>query len=42
MGLFSKEQDSGKLAVHEMQTLWFEYHCGSAHYRKGEFRQALK
>ena len=42
MAMFSRETDSGKLNVHEMQTMWFEYHCGSAHYRKGELRQALK
>ena len=42
MALFSKELDSGQLNVHEMQTLWFEFQCGSAHYRLGEYRQALK
>lgn len=42
MALFSKETDSGMLNVHEMQTMWFEYNCGLAHYRKGEYRQALK
>jgi len=42
MGMFSRETDSGKLNVHEMQTMWFEHHCGNAHYRKGELREALK
>ena len=38
MGMFSREMENGKLNVHEMQTMWFEYHCGLAHYRKGELR----
>lgn len=43
MGLFSYEVLKGNdLNVHEMQTMWFEYHCCKAHYRKQEYRLALK
>lgn len=42
MSLFSKEDENGRLNVHEMQTMWYEIHCGLAHYRLGEMRQALK
>lgn len=42
MALFSKESHDGMLNVHEMQTFWFEHHCGRAHYRKQDWRQALK
>lgn len=42
MALFSRDQDSEKLNVHEMATLWYEYHCGMAHFRRGELRQSLK
>lgn len=42
MAMFSKELDSGQINVHEMQTVWFEYHCGHAYFRKGELRKALK
>ena len=42
MSLFSKETDGGKLNVHEMQTIWFEVHCGQSHYRQGDHRLALK
>lgn len=42
MALFSRDQDSEKLNVHEMQTLWYELHCGMAHLRLGELRLALK
>jgi peptide alpha-N-acetyltransferase len=43
MGLFSYEVWKGlDLNVHEMQTMWFEFHCSNAHYRKKEFRQSLK
>lgn len=41
MGLFSKEDEDGNLNVHEMQTMWFEHHCGLAHLRQGNLRQAL-
>lgn len=33
MGMFSKEDANGNLNVHEMQTMWFENHCGMAHLR---------
>jgi peptide alpha-N-acetyltransferase len=39
---FSREDENGKLNVHEMQTMWFEIHCGCAHYRLGNYRLALK
>ena len=42
MALFSKEQDEGRINVHEMQTMWYENHAGLAFYRKGEYRLALK
>lgn len=42
MGLFSKEMENGKLNVHEMQTMWFEVHCGLSHYRLQQYREALK
>ena len=42
MAQFSREDENGKINVHEMQTMWFEYQAGLAHYRKGELRQALK
>ena len=29
MALFSRELDSGLINVHEMQTVWFEHHCGN-------------
>jgi peptide alpha-N-acetyltransferase len=38
MGLFSKEDEDGNLNVHEMQTMWFEHHCGLAHLRQGNLR----
>ena len=38
MALFSRDQDSEKLNVHEMATLWYEYHCGMAHFRRGQLR----
>jgi len=38
MGHFSKEDENGNLNVHEMQTMWFENHCGAAHYRLGNMR----
>jgi len=41
MALFSKEDKDGNLNVHEMQTMWFENHCGSSHYRQGNLRKAL-
>ena len=41
MGMFSKEDANGNLNVHEMQTMWFENHCGMAHLRQGNLRQAL-
>ena len=42
MALFSKEIDGGNLNVHEMQTQWFEIHCGRAYYRLADNRQSLK
>lgn len=42
MAPFSREDDNGHLNIHEMQTMWFEIHCGRAHYRKGNWRLALK
>jgi peptide alpha-N-acetyltransferase len=42
MALFSRDQEEQKLNVHEMATLWYEYHCGMAHFRGGELRQSLK
>jgi len=42
MSLFSKEIDGGNLNVHEMQTQWFEIHCGRAYYRLADHRQSLK
>lgn len=42
MALFSRDQDCAKLNVHEMQTLWYEYHCGRAYMRLGDLRNALK
>jgi hypothetical protein len=33
MAMFSKENENGTLNVHDMQTMWFENHCGAAHYR---------
>lgn len=42
MALFSRDQDSEKLNVHEMSTLWYEFHCGMAHLRLGQLRLALK
>lgn len=41
MAAFSKEDKDGNLNVHEMQTMWFENHCGSAEYRKGDLRKSL-
>ena len=42
MALFSRDQDCENLNVHEMATLWYEFHCGMAHFREGELRQSLK
>ena len=42
MGMFSREDADGNLNVHDMQTMWFEHHCGAAHYRLGNFRQSLQ
>mmetsp|Transcript_17960 Transcript_17960/g.30556 ORF Transcript_17960/g.30556 Transcript_17960/m.30556 type:complete len:460 (-) Transcript_17960:35-1414(-) len=42
MALFSKEDDNGMLNVHMMQTMWYEFHGGMAHYRLGNYRKALK
>ena len=42
MRMFSREDENGNINVHEMQTMWYEIHCGKAHYRKGELRQSLK
>lgn len=42
MALFSRDQDSEKLNVHEMATLWYEFHCGMSHFRTNELRQSLK
>ena len=42
MALFSRDQDSEKLNVHEMATLWYEVHCGMAYFRQGDLRSALK
>jgi len=41
MGMFSKEDKDGNLNVHEMQTMWFEHHCGMAQLRQGNLRKAL-
>jgi tetratricopeptide (TPR) repeat protein len=41
MAMFSKEDKDGYLNVHEMQTMWFENHCGRAQYRMGDMRKAL-
>jgi N-alpha-acetyltransferase 15/16, NatA auxiliary subunit len=41
MAMFSKEDKDGYLNVHDMQTMWFEDHCGSAQLRKGDLRKAL-
>ena len=41
MGMFSREDADGNLNVHEMQTMWFENHCGAAHYKQGNYRQSL-
>lgn len=42
MAPFSRDDGEGNLNVHEMQTMWYEIHCGLAHYKLGEYRQALK
>lgn len=43
MGMFSYEVWKGQdLNVHEMQTMWFEYQCSNAFYRKNDIRMALK
>ena len=43
MCLFSHEALKGEgLNVHEMQTMWFEYECAQAYYRRGDYRLALK
>jgi len=42
MAPFSREDENGKLNVHEMQTMWFEIECGKAHYRQKDYRMALK
>jgi peptide alpha-N-acetyltransferase len=41
MALFSKEDKDGYLNVHDMQTMWFENHCGQAQLRNGDLRKAL-
>lgn len=42
MRMFSREDDNGVINVHEMQTMWYEIHCGKANYRKGDLRNSLK
>lgn len=42
MAKFSKEDADGNLNVHEMQTMWFENHCGNAHLRNKNYKDALK
>ena len=42
MAPFSRDDGDGNLNVHEMQTMWYEIHCGHAHYLLGEWRLALK
>ena len=42
MALFSKDQDTHKLNVHEMQTMWYENHAGYAFLAKNKYREALK
>lgn len=42
MAIFSREDENGKINVHENQTMWFENHNGLAHYRLGNYRLALK
>lgn len=39
MSMFSYEVWKGlDLNVHEMQTMWFEYHCSNAYYRLKDYR----
>lgn len=42
MALFSRDQENRKLNVHEMQTFWYEMHCGMANFRNKDYRLALK
>jgi hypothetical protein len=42
MVLFSKDQDTQKMNVHEMATMWYENHGGLANLRLGHLRQSLK
>jgi len=42
MRMFSREDDNGQINVHDMQTMWYEIHCGKAHYRLGNYRDSLK
>ena len=42
MGKFSKEDADGNLNCHDMQTMWYENHCGGAHYRLGNYRESLQ
>lgn len=43
MAMFSYEVWKGQdLNIHEMQTMWFEYHASNAFYNKKEYRLSLK
>ena len=42
MSKFVLDQNTGELNVHDLQCMWYEIELGWAHYRRGEYRLALK